>query len=216
MNKTIETLDKNARERAAIQCIADYGTDTSKTKAKHICPKDVPICNDYIPGKFLGICGKTKAPNKLIDFVFLEPRPKPPPESCSWTVKEKGFDYPDNDMNFNQPPSGKCVPNTAALLAAGNPNLDIVANNGCKNYTTKETCGPIGTMCPACCTWQATLSLSSIKSELGRDLKNPSHIGSDLKQIGSQVEYNLKNPSYMASNLKHLGSQVKDKISHFF
>lgn len=173
MNKTIETLDKNATERAAIQCIADYGTDTSKTKAKHICPKDVPICNDYIPGKFLGICGKTKTPNKLIDFVFLEPRPKPPPESCSWTVKEKGFDYPDNDMNLTPlspappplapapapapaPPSGKCIPNVPALAAVGNPTLNVIAGNGCKNYTTKAACGPICTMYPACCVWQGS------------------------------------------------------------
>ena len=101
MGKTIEALDKNAIERPTIHCVADYGTDTSKAKAEHICPKDTPICNQYVPGKFQGVCGNKKKTNKLIDFVFAEPPPRATPKPCSWTVKEMGFDYPDNDMNFN-------------------------------------------------------------------------------------------------------------------
>jgi len=53
-------------------------------------------------------------------------------------------------------PSGKCIPNVPALAIVGNPILYGIAGNGCKNYTTKETCGPIGTMCPACCVWQGS------------------------------------------------------------
>jgi hypothetical protein len=169
MGKTVEALDKNAVERAAVHCVADYGTDTSKAKPEHICPKDTPICNQHVEGKFMGVCGYKKAPNKMIDFVFAEPRPAAPPKSCSWEVKEKGFDYPGNDMNLTPLPpappppapapaplSGKCIPNVPALAVVGNPTLNVIAGNGCKNYTTKAACGPIGTMCPACCVWQGS------------------------------------------------------------
>lgn len=51
-------------------------------------------------------------------------------------------------------PSGKCIPNVPALAMVGNPILDGIAGNSCKNIKTKAACGPIGTMCPACCVWQ--------------------------------------------------------------
>ena len=51
-------------------------------------------------------------------------------------------------------PSGKCVPNIPALAAAGNPNLNVIAATDCKNIKTKAKCGPLGLLCPACCTWQ--------------------------------------------------------------
>ncbi len=52
------------------------------------------------------------------------------------------------------PPSGKCVPNVPALAAVGNPVLDGIAGNGCKNFTTQASCGPIGALCPQCCIWE--------------------------------------------------------------
>ena len=53
-------------------------------------------------------------------------------------------------------PSGKCIPNVPALAMVGNPILDGIAGNSCKNIKTKAACGPIGTMCPACCVWQGS------------------------------------------------------------
>ena len=59
------------------------------------------------------------------------------------------------------PPSGKCVPNVPALAALGNPVIDGIASSDCKNYTTQASCGPIGTLCPACCVWQSSTSTPS-------------------------------------------------------
>jgi len=53
-------------------------------------------------------------------------------------------------------PSGKCIPNVPALAMVGNPILDGIAGNSCKNIKTKAACGPIGTMCPTCCVWQGS------------------------------------------------------------
>ena len=77
--KTIESLDNNIIESPAVFCTADYGTDSSLAKTHQICPETKPICNQYVSGKFQGTCGYNKSPNKMIDFVFTEPRPPPHP-----------------------------------------------------------------------------------------------------------------------------------------
>ena len=77
--KTIESLDNNIIESPAIFCTADYGTDSSLAKTHQICPETKPICNQYVSGKFQGTCGYNKSPNKMIDFVFTEPRSPPHP-----------------------------------------------------------------------------------------------------------------------------------------
>ena len=149
--KTIEGLDKNLVEQAAIHCVADYGTDTSKALSKHICPKAIPICNHFVPGKFQGVCGYKKSPNKMVDFVFEEPRPPAPPNPCSWTAQEAGWDYPGNDMTVDPccpppaplPPVGKCEYNppwTSASIAytwqnaVGAVWMNLFGENGCKQY----------------------------------------------------------------------------------
>ena len=96
--KTIEALDNNIIESPAVFCTADYGTDSSLAKTHQICPKTKPICNQYVSGKFQGTCGYKKSPNKMIDFVFTEPRPPPPPKPCTWIAKGSNFDYAGNDL----------------------------------------------------------------------------------------------------------------------
>jgi hypothetical protein len=96
--KTIESLDTPIIENAAIFCTADYGADSSKAKKGNICPQTQPICNQYVPGKFMGTCGYKKSPNKNIDFVFTEPRPPPPAKPCTWIAKGANFDYTGNDL----------------------------------------------------------------------------------------------------------------------
>ena len=59
------------------------------------------------------------------------------------------------------PHSGKCVPNVPALEElfllshGGSAAWNVVAQKQCPGFTSKATCGPITTQCPACCMWQS-------------------------------------------------------------
>ena len=81
----------------------------------------------------------------LPNTIIKQPSSPPPPPSSP---------PPPPPTPAPPPPSGKCVPNVPALAALGNPIMDGIAGNGCKNFTTQASCGPIGPLCPQCCVWQ--------------------------------------------------------------
>ena len=136
----------------------------SSTHGSHGCKVNVPsgasgYCTCRDGKKLLFDCGHSgfTCEEKCANNCGPPPA-KPvhvlPPSKTKAECKKKPLPQPPKPAPA--PPSGKCIPNVPALAALGNPVIDGIASNGCKNYTTKAACGPIGTMCPACCVWQGS------------------------------------------------------------